>query len=184
MHQFLAEKKPEFEKAVEFLTHDLNSVRTGRASTLIVDGVKVPAYGQSQELRSVAAVSTPDSSTIQIEPWDAGIVKDIEKALIEADLGMSPNVVGRVIRLSVPPLTEETRKNLVKSIGKKVEEARIAVRNVRDDIKKMVEQMEKSKEIGEDARYQLQEELDEVTKEVNERLEKLGKDKEAQVMTV
>ncbi|NQV12638.1 ribosome recycling factor, partial [Candidatus Uhrbacteria bacterium] len=137
-----------------------------------------------QELKNLAAIATPDSSTIQIEPWDAGVVKDIEKALTEANLGMMPSVVGKVIRLNVPPLTEDTRKDLVKMIGKKVEEARIAVRNVRDDIKKTVEHMEKEKEIAEDERYQLQEELDVMTKETNDKLEALGKEKELQVMTV
>jgi ribosome recycling factor len=184
MHQFLAGKKSEFDKLVEYLETELMGVRTGRASVSLVDGVKVTAYDQEQELKNVAAISTPDSVTIQIEPWDAGVVKDIEKALIEADLGMTPNVSGKTIRLSVPPLTEDTRKDLVKVIGKRVEASRISVRNVRDEVRKEVEKMEKDKEIGEDERYLIHEELDEVAKETNAKLEKLGKDKEVQVMTV
>lgn len=184
MHQFLSGQKSNFDKAVDFLSNSLHGVRTGRASTLTVEGVKIVAYDQEQDLKNLAAISTPDSTTIQIEPWDAGIVKDVERALSEANLGMTPSVVGKVIRMNVPPLTEETRKDLVKMIGKKVEEAKISVRNVRDDIKKVVEQMEKDKEISEDERYQLQDELDTLTKETNDKLDALGKDKESQVMTV
>ncbi|MBT6254158.1 ribosome recycling factor [Candidatus Uhrbacteria bacterium] len=184
MHHFLADKKPEFEKVVEFLSSELLGVRTGRAATSLVEGIKVTAYDQEQELKNLAAISTPDSVTIQIEPWDASVVKDIEKALNEADLGMAPNVAGKTIRLNVPPLTEDTRKNLVKVIGQRVESARISVRNVRDEMRKEVERLEKEKEIGEDERYQIQEEIDVITKETNDKLDQLGKDKETQVMTV
>ena len=172
------------EKAIGFLEGELASVRTGRASSSLVEGVMVNAYGSDQDLKNLASISTPDATTVQIEPWDEGVVKDIEKALIEADLGMMPNVAGKIIRLAIPPLTEDTRKDLAKMVGKKVEEARIRVRTVRDDIRKAVEKMEKDKEIGEDERYQLQEELDELVKEVNGKLEKMGKEKEEQIMTV
>lgn len=184
MHQFLAGKKSDVEKAIGFLESELASIRTGRASSSLVEGVMVSAYGSDQDIKNLASISTPDATTVQIEPWDEGVVKDIEKALIEADLGMMPNVAGKTIRLAIAPLTEDTRKDLAKMVGKKVEEARIRVRTVRDDIKKSIEKMEKDKEIGEDERYQLQEELDELVKEVNATLESAGKEKEQQIMTV
>lgn len=184
MHQFLAGKKADLEKAIGFLEGELTSMRTGRASTGLVETIMVTAYGSDQELKNLASIGTPDAQTIQIEPWDEGVVKDVEKALIEADLGMMPNVAGKTIRLAVPPLTEDTRKEMAKVVGKKVEEARIRVRTSRDDVKKAIEQMEKDKEISEDERYQLQEELDALVKSINETLDKMGKDKESQIMTV
>ncbi len=184
MHRFLEEKKTDFNKAVDFLTNELFGVRTGRANIALVDNMKVTAYDQTQELKNLASISTPDSTTIQIEPWDVGVVKAIEKAIIEANLGMSPNVSGKTIRLSIPPLTEDTRKELAKVVGKKVEEARISVRNIRDDIKKEIERLEKENEIGEDERYQMQDELDKLVKDINEKLEAMGKEKEGQIMEV
>jgi len=184
MHQFLAGKKMEFDNLVSYLSSELSSVRTGRASVALVDGIKVNVYEQMQDLKNVASISTPDSTTIQIDPWDAGVVQSIEKALMEADLGITPSVSGKIIRLHIPPLTEDTRKQMVKVIGKKVEESRISVRNVRDEIKKEVERMEKEKEIGEDERYQLQEELDALVKEINDKMDAVGKNKEVEIMTV
>lgn len=184
MHQFLASKKADLEKPISYLEGELSTLRTGRASTGLVEGVMVNAYGSEQELKNVASIGTPDAQTVQIEPWDEGVVKDVEKALIEADLGMMPNVAGKTIRLSIPPLTEDTRKDLAKMVGKKVEEARIRVRTQRDEVKREIERMEKEKEIAEDERYQLQEELDELVKQVNETLEKMGKEKEEQIMKV
>jgi ribosome recycling factor len=150
----------------------------------MVDGIKAEAYGTKQDLRNIASISVPDSRTIQIEPWDANLVKDIEKAIMESDLGIMPNTAGKVIRLAVPQLTEETRKEYVKALKKRVEDARISVRNVREDVKKEVEANEKAKEITEDERYKLLEELDELVQGFNAQMDALGKEKEAQIMTV
>lgn len=184
MHPFLTQKKPAFEKTVEFLTQELAGVRTGRANTALVEGIDVDAYGSMQSLKNVASISTPDAQTIQIQPWDQTLVKAVEKALLESDIGMTPNTAGTVIRLAVPPMTEETRKEMVKVVGKRVEEARISVRKMRDDVRKEVEKQEKEKTVSEDERYQLHEELDEMVTEINETLEKLGREKEAQIMNV
>lgn len=184
MHQLLVEKKPAFEKVVSFLEKDLASVRTGRASTALVESLKVEAYGSAQELKNMAAISIPDAQTVQIEPWDAGVVGEIEKAIMESGIGITPSTAGKTIRLAIPPLTEETRKNLVKVIGKKVEEARISVRNVRDEVKKDIEALEKAKEVSEDERYQMQEQLDTLTGEYNEKIAGLGSAKEEEVMKV
>ena len=184
MHQFLTERKSDVEKAIEFLEGELAGIQTGRASTGLVDGVLVTTYGSAQVLKNLAAISTPDAHTVQIEPWDASVVKDIEKALTEANLGIMPNVSGKIIRMVVQPLTEDRRKELAKMVGKKVEEARIRVRTGRDEIKKDIERAEKENEIREDERYRLQEELDAFVKEVNDALERLGDAKEDQIMKV
>ncbi len=184
MHPFLADKKLSFQKVADFLASELASVRTGRANTALVEGIDVEAYGAMQPLKNVASISTPDAQTIQVQPWDQTLVKAVEKALLESDIGMTPTTAGTVIRLSVPPMTEETRKEMVKVVGKRVEEARISVRKMRDDVRKEIEKKEKDKLISEDERYQLQEELDEMVGAVNEQLEKLGREKEAQIMNV
>ena len=184
MHVFLNDKKPAFQKVVDFLASELASVRTGRASTALVEGVDVEAYGAMQPLKNVASISTPDAQTIQIQPWDATLMKSVEKALLESDIGMTPTTAGTVIRLSVPPMTAETRKEMVKVVGKRVEEARISVRKMRDEVRKEVEKKEKDKTISEDERYQLQDELDRMVGEINKRLEALGKEKEDQIMKV
>ncbi len=184
MHQLLTTKKEGFEGVVEHLKQELASIRTGRASTGLVETLMVTAYGSAQELRNLASISTPDSRTIRIEPWDAGVVGDIEKALADSDIGIAPNVDGKIIRLSIPGMTEDSRKDLIKVVGKRLEDARISVRNVREDIRKEIEALEKAKEIREDERYQMQEDLDKIVSEYNEALDKLGKDKEEQISTV
>ena len=184
MNQWLVSRKPHFDKVVEHLKSELSGIRTGRASASLVETVLVEAYGATQELRHLATVTVPDARTVQIEPWDAGVVKDIEKALTLAQLGMAPSVAGRVIRLSVPSLTEETRKEMVKQIGKRVEEARIALRGVREEVKKQIESAEQAGEIAEDARYRLQEELEQLTKEIQGVLDTCGADKERQVTEI
>lgn len=184
MHQLLTSKKEGFEKAVEHLRSELAGLRTGRASTGLVEGLQVMAYGSAQEMRNLASISTPDSRTIRIEPWDAGVVNDIEKAIADSDIGISPNVDGKIIRLSIQPMTEDSRKELVKVVGKRVEEARIVVRNVREEVRKEIEVLEKSKEIREDERYQMQEDLDKMVSEYNSSIETMGKEKETQISTV
>jgi len=184
MHYILSEKKSLFEKAVDHTQKELSGIRTGRASTALVEGLKISVYGAPQDLKNVAAIAVPDSQTIQIEPWDESNVKEIEKAIMDSDINLVPNTAGKIIRLSIPPLTEDTRKDLVKVIGKKVEEGKISIRNIREDIRKEIEKLESDNEISEDERYQLQDELDTLVKEVNSKIDELGKEKEAQVLKV
>ncbi|OGL71597.1 ribosome recycling factor [Candidatus Uhrbacteria bacterium RIFCSPHIGHO2_02_FULL_53_13] len=174
----------EFQQAVDHLKKELSSIRTGRAHTALVEGLQVEAYGTAQELKNLASITVSDPRTLRIEPWDASIVSAIEKAIQESDIGINPAVDGKVIRLAMPQMTEETRKELIKSIGRKVEEARIAVRNVRDQVKKEIERMEKAKELTEDDRFELVESLDKRVADVNKTIETLGKEKEQQVSTV
>lgn len=176
--------KSEFSLVLEHFQKDLQSLRTGRASAALVDGIFVEAYGQRMELKAVASITIPDAKTVQIEPWDKTVVKDIEKALIDASLGMMPNVAGTSIRLSMPPTTEEGRKNLVKILHQKEEAARIGIRNVREKIKTAITQDEKNKLMSEDERRRELERLDKVVAEWNATIDKETKDKEHEIMTI
>lgn len=176
--------QPEVSRVVEHLKVELSGVRTGRANAGLVAGVSVEAYGAVQPLKNVASVSVSDPQTLRIEAWDATLTEAIEKALRESSIGIMPTVDGKVIRLSIPSMTEETRKELIKVVGKKAEEARIAVRSVREDARKRIEKMEKEKSITEDDRFSFQEELDETISAANKQIESLAKEKESQVLTV
>ncbi|HWQ99429.1 MAG TPA: ribosome recycling factor [Candidatus Methylomirabilis sp.] len=176
--------KAEFAAVMEFLDQELKNLRSGRASASMVESVQVEAYGSMMELKGVASISIPDSKTIQIEPWDKGLTKDIEKALIAADLGMQPNTAGTVIRLVIPAMTEENRKRLVKQVHEHAEQTRISLRNVREKIREEVQRQEKDKEIGEDEKFRLQEQLDKLVSEWNAKVETTAKKKEEEIMTI
>jgi len=176
--------RPDFQKAVDHLRKELKNIRSGRANSAIVEDIRVDVYGQSMELKTVGAISIPDAKTIQIEPWDKGVIKDVEKALIAANLGMAPNVAGMVIRLNMPLMTEETRKEAVKVISQKGEQARVSIRVVREAVRDDLEKDEKDKKISEDERFRLQEQLDKLVKEYNGKIECLVKDKEQEMLKV
>lgn len=182
--QLLNEKKADFQKAVNHLKEELAALRTGRAHPALVEKVMVDAYGAATPLKGVASVTIPDAKTLAIEPWDANLVKSVEKALLDAQLGMNPTVQGKIIRLVMPPMTEERRKELVKVVKEKAEEARKAVRAVREKVRERVGEMEKSKQITEDDRFKAQDELDKMTKEFNEKIEQVVAEKEKEIMTV
>ncbi|MFA5185214.1 MAG: ribosome recycling factor [Patescibacteria group bacterium] len=184
MANYIENVKPDLQKAVDRLDHDLKNIRTGRANPALVEDIKVEAYGSPMEIKGVAAVSIPDAKTIQIEPWDKNLVKDIEKAIIAANIGMQPNVAGTVIRLNMPQMTEETRKDTVKAVSQKGEQAKIALRNVREQAREQIAKDEKANVISEDEKFRQQENLDKVVKEFNEKIDKLVKDKEEEVMTI
>ncbi|MEK7529354.1 MAG: ribosome recycling factor [Patescibacteria group bacterium] len=174
----------EFQHAIDHLKRELASIRTGRANTALVEGLPVEAYGTKQELKNLASIAVSDPRTLRIEPWDVSIVEAIGKAIQESDIGINPTIDGKIIRLTMPQLTEDTRKDLTKVIGKKVEEARIAVRTVRDQVRRDIERMEKGKEITEDDRYALQEALDKRVGDFNKEIESLGKTKEGVISSV
>lgn len=173
--------KPQFQKALDHLSQELQSVRTGRANPAMVEDISVEAYGAQQGLKTLASIATPDARTIQIEPWDASVVKDIEKALVAAELGMTPTVDGKIIRLNIPMMTDETRQKMVKQVHEKMEAARIAVRQVREDVKKKIEKQEG---ISDDQKHGQLADLDKHVKELNGQIEEIGKKKEAEVTTV
>lgn len=172
------------DKAVEVLVHAFNSIRTGRASLTLLDGIEVEAYGTRMALNQVASLNTPDARTITIQPFDQNQVPVIEKAIRASNLGINPNNDGRIIRLTIPQLTEERRKELVKLAHKYAEEHRVAIRQVRhqfiDDIKKL----EKDKAISEDDRHRETEVVQKITDEHIKKLDAELRKKEAEIMEV
>jgi ribosome recycling factor len=177
--------KAEFQAAIDHFHKELQGLRTGRASASVVEDIRVEAYdGQTMDLKSVASITTPDAKTIQIEPWDKSIVKNIEKALVDASLGMMPNTAGTVIRMILPPMTEEGRKNLVKILHQKEEVARVGIRGIRDKVKTAVTNDEKNKLMSEDDKRRQLEQLDKVVAEWNGKIEKITEEKETEILTV
>lgn len=184
MANHLDASKAEFQAVVDHFHQELLGFRTGRAHPGLVEHVHVVAYGQSMDLKSCASVTIPDAKTLQIEPWDKSIVKDVEKAIIEANLGMMPNTAGTVIRLIMPPMTEENRKSMVKLLKQREEAAKIAVRTVREKVRTAIQTDKKEKLIGEDDERRELERLDKVVGEWNAKIQQMTEEKEKEVMTV
>lgn len=176
--------KEDFERASQHFHEELQGLRTGRANAGFVEDVKVSVYGQEMSLKSVASITVPDAKTIQIEPWDKSAVKEIEKSLTDANLGMTPNTQGTIIRLIMPPMTEENRKNMVKLLGQKEEQARIQVRTIREKIRGLIMDDEKNKVINEDEKHRQLEALDKEVAKWNATLDEMTKEKEQEIMTV
>ncbi|MCF7795417.1 ribosome recycling factor [Patescibacteria group bacterium] len=184
MNQYLNTKKPEFEKAIEFFQKEISTIRTGRANPAILDRVQIEAYGVRNPMNAVASVGVSDSRTITVTPWDKNLLKDVEKAITEADLGLGIKNDGQKLHLTVPQMTEENRKDYVKRLNEKQEEARIRVRQVRDDIKEDIESAFANKDISEDDKYRYLEELEEAVSNYNNKLKELRDKKEEDIMTV
>lgn len=180
----LNEYKINFEKALDFFRKELSGLRTGRATPSLVENILCDAYDSKMELKGLASIQNLDSRTIIIEPWDKSVLKNIEKGIQTAGIGLNPIVDGNKIRLAMPALTEENRKDIVKIMGKKMEEARMSIRNVRDDIKNEIEKAEEGGEIAEDERFRLQDQLDEMTRNYNEKIKAMGEEKEKEIMTI
>jgi ribosome recycling factor len=176
--------KPEFEQSLSHFEKELSNIRSGRANASMVEQIPVEAYGSTMEMKGVASISVPDARTIQIEPWDKGLVKDIEKALQASGLGLNPVTAGIVIRLMMPPLTEENRKNIVKIVHQKSEQARISIRQVREQIRENIGADFEAKRISEDDKFRLHDQLDKMVAEYNKRVEEMSEEKEKEVMTI
>jgi ribosome recycling factor len=180
----ISDQKEDFENVLEHLRGELTSLRTGRANPALVDNVMVEAYDAMMNLKGVASISVPDSRTIQIDPWDKSLLKAIEKGIIVANIGLHPVIDGVSVRLNMPQLTEENRKELVKIMQKRLEEAKVAVRSVREKMRNGILEQEKEKTISEDERFRLQEELEKVTASYVEKIKEIGEEKEKEIMTV
>lgn len=180
----LAQAKARMEKAVEDFRKDLAGVRTGRANTALLDSVRVDYHGTPMPINQLGTMSVPDPSMIMISPWDPTAVPLIDKAIRTADLGLNPTNDGKVVRVPIPALTEERRKDLVKMIHKILENHRTAVRNVRRDIKEHVEKLEKEKKISEDDKKRALDELEKLTHAETKKVEDLSSAKEKEVMEI
>jgi ribosome recycling factor len=178
----LAQARARMEKAVDDFRRELAGIRTGRANISLLDHVRVDYHGSSMPINQLGTVTIPDPMMLVISPWDPGAVSMIDKAIRTSDLGLNPTNDGKIIRLPVPALTEERRKDLVKHLHKVLENHRTAVRNVRRDIKEAIEHLEKDKKVSEDERKRSIEELDKVTHSETKKIEDLSAAKEKEIL--
>jgi len=182
--QVKAESKTRMKKTIEDLGREIASIRTGRASLSILDSVRVDYYGTPSPLNQVANLSIPEPTLILIQPWDTSQISSIEKAILGSDLGLNPSNDGKVIRLQIPALTEERRKDLVKHLHNVVEQHRVAARNVRRDANEVLKKLLKDKKISEDEQRRSQDETQKLTDEAIAELDKIGKAKEHEIMEI
>ena len=175
---------PDFSKVINHLKDEFAGLQIGRASAGLVEGLMVETYGSMQPLKAIASVSVPDARTIQIQPWDRGVLAVVEKAIRDSDLNLNPSNNGLAIILSIPPLTEERRRDLVKVVGRMAEEARIAVRNLRHDSMGVYKRQEHDGDMSEDERKRAEKVLQEKVDAVNLEITDLAKKKEDAIMTV
>src|ERR1700684_3519712 len=180
----LVQAKIRMEKAVEDFRKELGGVRTGRANVALLDHVRVDYHGTSMPINQLGTLSVPDATMIVISPWDASAVPMIDKAIRTTDLGLNPTNDGKVVRVPIPPLTEDRRKDMVQHIHKILENHRTAVRNVRRDVKEAVEKLEKDKKISEDDRKRTLDELEKLTQSETKKIEDLSALKEKEVMEI
>jgi len=177
-------KKPEFENMLEYFKEELNQLRTGRASAALVENLNVDYYGSKSPLKQVASISIPEPRTIVISPWDKGSLVNIEAAIRESQLNLNPMNDGQVVRINIPALNEERRKELVKVLNQKTEDAKITVRQIREEIWNEIQQMEKDGKIGEDEKFIGKEKLQEAVDANNKMIEEIREKKEKDIMTV
>lgn len=180
----MSDLKQKFEKIVEHLRGEVASLRTGRATPALVEDLEVDYYGTKTPLKAIAAISSPEARALVIQPWDKNAIQPIEKAIISSNLGINPVTDREVIRLAIPALTEERRKELVKLLGRYLEDARIRVRKDREDILRETDRREKAKEISEDEKFRQKSEVQKQVDEINKKIEDLGSAKEKEILKV
>jgi ribosome recycling factor len=184
MEEVLADLRKEMDKTVNGFTNELKRVRTGRASTAILDGIRVDYYGNPTPLNQLATVSAPEPRLIIIQPWDAGSIGEVEKAILKSDLGLTPANDGKVIRITIPALTEERRKELVKMVRKMGEEYKVTMRNHRRDTIEFLKELKKEKEISEDDYFRLHDKVQEVTDGYIKDTDSILAEKEKEIMEI
>lgn len=184
MNSYLQAKQEDFVKGIEFFKKETHSLRVGRANPEVLDMIQVEAYGVRNQIAGLAAISVADARSLLIAPWDKSVLKDIERAIVDANLGLSVVNDGEKLRLTVPMMTEETRKSMVKKLNEMMEEARISVRKVRDEVKTAIEAAEKNKEVSEDEKFRFIKELEEEVAERNEMIKVIREKKEVDIMTI
>lgn len=173
------------EKTIDHLRHEIDGLRTGRATPALVEDVLVEAYGTKQQLKALASIAVSDAKTLTIEPWDKSVLQSIETSIRNnASLGLNPVNDGKLIRLMLPDLTSDRRQELIKVLHQKLEQAKIAIRKSREDARDTILAAEKAKEIGEDDRFSLQEQVEDLVKEYYEKIKVIGEKKEAEIVKV
>jgi ribosome recycling factor len=182
--EVIMEMAEKMDNSLEAFKQELTKIRTGRASLSLLDGIKVEAYGSSMPLNQVGSLTIPESRQIVIQPWDPQVMSSIEKAILKSDLGLTPANDGKVIRINIPQLTEERRKELVKIVKRIAEEYRVAVRNHRRDAIDTLKKQKKNKEISEDEQFKLQDEAQKETDTYIAKIDEVAADKENEVMEV
>ena len=184
MQETLKDCRERMEKALQGLEKDFAKLRTGRASTTLVEDISIDYYGTSTPLNQLASLSTPDSRTIAIQPWDRNSFADIEKAIIKSDLGLNPVNDGKLIRINIPPLTEDRRKEMGKKAKKMAEDAKIVVRNIRRDENDDLKKKKNNKDLTEDEMHKGQEEVQKITDEYVEKIQETLDQKEKEIMEI
>lgn len=180
--EILFDSEERMEKAVDVLKKQLAGIRTGRATPGLVDSIRVDVYGSPTPLNQIASVGAPEPQQIVIRPYDAGTIKDIEKAIVASDLGLAPQSDGRIVRLNIPPLSTEVRKKMVARIKELAEEAKVSIRNIRRDGNKDADKAEKDKTLSEDQRDDVKDQIQELTKKYEARVSDMAKGREGEVM--
>lgn len=182
--ELIEKKKPELDKSLEHLKEELGQLRIGRASTSLVENLTVDYYGSKAPIKQVASITTPEARLIVISPWNKDDLTNIEKALRESQLNLNPNNDGQVIRINIPPLTEERRKELVKILNQKTEEAKISIRKHREEVWEEIQELTKNGKIGEDDKFLGKDKLQEMVDEYNKKIEEIRTKKEQEILTV
>ena len=182
MKEALKESEAKMKKTVEMLAGEFGRIRTARANPALLDGIKVDYYGAMTPLKQIASIGVPEPRSLVIQPWDKNAIPAIEKAILKSDLGLNPNVETVLIRISIPALTEERRKDLVKLVSRLTEESRVSIRNIRRDAIEHFKKMEKDKEISEDDMHRGQKDVQELTDKYIKELDELFGKKEKEIL--
>lgn len=180
----IKKSESQMKKSVNFLKEELSSIRAGKANPKLVDKIQVSYYGTMTPISQVATISVPEARLIVIQPWDASIIKDIEKAILVSDLGINPSNDGKLIRLAIPQLTEERRKEILKLVKKEIESSKIAVRNIRRDSIDIFKKQEKASELSEDELKKAEDEIQKLTDKYIDNIDEIFKEKEKEILEV
>ncbi|MEA3361260.1 MAG: ribosome recycling factor [Thermodesulfobacteriota bacterium] len=182
MDEILSEMDQKNGKTIEALEKEFKKMRTGRASTSILDGIKVECYGTQMPLNQIASMSSPESRLLTIQPWDQSVIGDIEKSILKSGLGLTPMNDGKLVRISIPPLTEERRKDLAKMAKKMAEESKVGIRNHRRDANEVFKQLKNDSKISEDEMHKQQDKVQKITDEFIEKIDEMKKEKEKEIL--
>jgi ribosome recycling factor len=184
IEEFLADAKRRMDRSIEATHNEFNSIRTGRASPALLDRITIDYYGTATPLKSLASISAPEARLLVVQPFDPSSIKNIERAVQESDLGLTPSNDGKVVRLPIPPLTEERRKDLVKVVRRVAEDGKVAIRNVRRDVMQHLKELVVNGDVGDDEERRAEQQVQKITDEHTKSIDDLLKVKEAEIMEV